>query len=198
MRHLSYGFLVALLFAPAVFAAGEVEQTCEEKYPIPTNRSINFVEEKTGHDPRQFLLRRCIQNERKKLINERRAERQQLRDAARYDKSAARSQQLRIENENGTQDAIRRQNLKEQRFRSRTNTLDRTPFYEARQTRRSLIRGTEGVDRINAIRRRLMSTDQVDLCTTVGAIRKFNNPCSRYGSLGRKTSNRSPYLDLIK
>ncbi|MCA9371072.1 MAG: hypothetical protein KC680_03885 [Candidatus Peregrinibacteria bacterium] len=173
------------MFTPSVYAVGEVEQTCEEKYPIS----------RTESSPRQFLLRRCIQNERKKLINERQAERQQMRDAARYDKSAARSQALRTLSENTTQDAIRRQNLKEQRFRARTNTIDKTPFYEARQSRRSLIRGTEGVDRINAIRRKMMSTQQIDPCTTVAAIRKFNNPCSRYGTLRNTEGDvRSPYL----
>lgn len=102
MRRISYGILLALLFTPSVYAVGEVEQTCEEKYPIS----------RTESSPRQFLLRRCIQNERKKLINERQAERQQMRDAARYDKSAARSQALRTLSENTTQDAIRRQTLR--------------------------------------------------------------------------------------
>jgi len=90
--------------------------------------------------------------------------------------------QLRIENENYLQDAIRRQNVKRGRFRSRTNLLNPQPFIEGRQSRRSIIRSTEGLDRINAIRRNLRQSNLPDPCISVRAIRQFNNPCRDYGS----------------
>lgn len=158
------------------------EEECKAMYPLP-QRTVNGVEEKTGHDPRAFLVRRCIAKVRAEKRKAQHVERQQLRATSRFDKTSASVQKRRKEIENYTQNAIRRQILKKARFRSSTHTLDRTQFYEARQTRRSLIRGEEGYDRIQAIRRRLMDTRGVDPCTNVRVISKFNNPCSRYGSL---------------
>lgn len=178
------------LFAPMASAqtiSTEVTEKCKAKYPIRTYTSNSNIEA-TGADPRQFLIRRCITDERKKVLNTNRAERAQIRAAARYDRSAARSQQLRIENENYIQDAIRRQNLKQSRFRSRTNLLNTQIFYEGRQSRRSIVRESEGIDRINAIRRNLRAKDLPDPCTSVGAIRQFNNPCSNYGSKAGRTN----------
>ena len=182
-------FVGILLYAPSAFAqtvSNDVVKTCKAMYPLPT-LNINFVEESTGHDPRQFLIRRCITNERKRIISARRTERQRIRDAAHYDRSAARTQQYKERSENYLQDAIRRQNVKEQRFRSRTNLIDADIFRAARRSRRLIIRETEGLDRINAIRRSMRSRNLPDPCLTVGAIRQFNNPCRNYGS----TSGRS-------
>lgn len=184
MKRSSLLLVGLLLFAPSVHAeivSDEVQEMCKAKYPLPT-RVINSNVEATGHDPRQFLIRRCITDERKRLISLQRAEREQVRATARYDRSAARTQQLRIENENYVQDAIRRQNLKESRFRSRTNLLGQEIFYEGRRSRRSIIQQEEGLDRINAIRRNLRAADLPDPCTQVRAIRQFNNPCKDYGS----------------
>lgn len=186
MKRIGLLLIGTLLIAPSVHAqtvSDDIIAQCKAMYPIReyttnTNTSI----EKTGADPKQFLIRRCITEQRKKILNERRAERAQIRAAARYDRSAAQTQQLRIENENYIQDAIRRQNLKESRFRSRTNLLDPDIFYEGRRSRRAIIRDTEGLDRINAIRRNLRSQNLPDPCTSVGAIRQYNNPCSDYGS----------------
>ncbi|MBT4120058.1 MAG: hypothetical protein HOG89_05570 [Candidatus Peribacter sp.] len=189
MKRLGLIFVGMILIAPAAHAqtvSADVTEMCKAKYPLPT-LEINFVSEGTGHDPRQFLIRRCITTERKRILSERRAQRQQIRDAAHYDRSAARTHQYRIESENNLQDAIRRQNLKEQRFRSRTNLLDPEIFYEGRRSRRSIIRATEGLDRINAIRRSLRAADRPDPCLSVGAIRQFNNPCRNYGSRSGRT-----------
>ena len=182
MKHFALGFLALTVLATAAPASAMAEEECKAMYPIP-NRTVNGIDENTGHDPRAFLIRRCLAKVRAEKRKAAFVERQQIRAAARYDKTSAVVQQRRIKSEDYTQDAIRRQLLKQSRFRSSTHTLDRTQFYEARQSRRSLIRGEEGVDRINAIRRRLMNTKGVDPCTSVLAIRKFNNPCSRYGSL---------------
>jgi len=176
--------VIGILFAPSALAqpvSNDIVATCKAMYPLPT-LYINDEVESTGHDPRQFFIRRCITNERKKLINQRSAERQQIRDAAHYDRSAANVQRVRVTSENYLQDAIRRQNVKEQRFRSRTNLLGQDIFREARRSRREIVREAEGTDRINAIRRSLRSSDLPDPCLSVGAIRQFNNPCSNYGS----------------
>jgi hypothetical protein len=177
--------LFALLFVVPATASAMVSQTviedCKKMYPI-ANNTINFVTENTGHDPRQFLIRRCINTARQALRTGQQIERQQIRDAARYDRSAANIMQLRTENENYIQDAIRRQNVKRGRFRSRTNLLNTEILFEGRQSRRSIIRQTEGLDRINAIRRNLRQSNLPDPCTSVRAIRQFNNPCRDYGS----------------
>ncbi|MDP6561920.1 MAG: hypothetical protein QF793_03270 [Candidatus Peribacteraceae bacterium] len=185
MKRIGLIFVGILLFAPRASAqtvSNTIIDDCKALYPLETTE-INFVTESTGHDPRQFLIRRCITTERKRILNERRTERQRIRDASHYDRSAARTQQLRAESENYLQDAIRRQNLKEQRFRSRTNLLSPDIFYEGRRSRRSIIRAAEGIDRINAIRRNLRAADRPDPCTSIGAIRQFNNPCRNYGSV---------------
>jgi hypothetical protein len=177
--------LFALLFLIPMSASAMLSESiindCKSTYTLNSG-NINFVEEKTGHDPRQFLIRRCITTARKALATEQRIERQHIRSAARYDRSAANVMQLRIENENYLQDAIRRQNVKRGRFRSRTNVLNTEILFEGRQSRRSIIRNTEGLDRINAIRRNLRQNNLPDPCTTVRAIRQFNNPCRDYGS----------------
>jgi len=176
--------VVGILIAPSALAqtvSTDVVEMCKGMYPLPT-LNINDEVESTGHDPRQFLIRRCITNERKKLINQRSVERQQIRDAAHYDRSAANVQRVRVTSENYLQDAIRRQNVKEQRFRSRTNLLDPDIFRAGRRSRREIVREAEGIDRINAIRRSLRSNNLPDPCLSVGAIRQFNNPCSNYGS----------------
>ena len=175
------GIFTLVPSAAAQTVSSDIIESCKAKYPIPTI-TINFVEETTGHDHRQFLIRRCITTERKAILSRRKVERQRIRDAAHYDRSSARTQQYRTESENYLQDAIRRQNLKMQRFRSRTNLLNPEIFYEGRRSRRSIIRETEGLDRINAIRRSLRASDLPDPCLTVGAIRQFNNPCNNYGS----------------
>ncbi len=156
--------------------AAATEQECIDMYPLP-DREINFVSENTGHDPRAFLIRRCISKIRKQRANERAGQRRQARAAAHFDASAAKATLRRKKTEDYIQGAVRRQILKKSRFRSSTHTLDRASFYKARYSRRSLVRETEGLDRINAIRRRLMKDKAIDLCTTVKAIRKFNNPC---------------------
>ena len=184
MKRIGLIFIGMFVFAPSVGAqtvsSGIIDE-CKAQYPLPT-LEINFVEESTGHDPRQFLIRRCISNARKEILSQRRVERQRIRDAAHYDRSAARTQQYRIKSENYLQDAIRRQHLKMRRYRSRTNLLNPEIFYEGRRSRREIIRAAEGIDRINAIRRSLRSKNLPDPCLTVGAIRQFNNPCSNYGS----------------
>ena len=171
-------FIGLLIAIPSTVHAG-IAEDCKAKYPLP-EREINFVEERTGHDPRQFLIRRCITKERKRMVNERRMERDQVRKAAHFDKSAAQAQKLRMKTEHYIQDAIRRQLVKTRRFRSRTNVLDAKLFREARSSRRSIIRQAEGHDHINAIRRSLRSRNLADPCLTVGAIR-YNNPCKDYG-----------------
>lgn len=168
--------------ASAQMVSSDIVDMCRAKYPVP-QFEINDVQESTGHDPRQYLVRRCITKERKKILNQRRVERQRTRDAAHFDRSSARTQQIRTESENYLQDAIRRQNLKEQRFRSRTNLLNPEIFYEGRRSRRSIIRATEGLDRINAIRRSLRADDLPDPCLSIGVIRQYNNPCRNYGSV---------------
>lgn len=183
MKRLSL-IVVGILFAPSAFAesaSADAVSNCKAMYPLPT-LSINFVQESTGHDPRQFLIRRCISNQRKKIMAQRQITRQQIRATSRYDRSAARTQAYKIKSENYLQDAIRRQNLKEQRFRSRTNQLDPEIFRDSRRSRREIVRQAEGLDRINAIRRNLRSKNLPDPCKTVGAIRQFNNPCRNYGS----------------
>ena len=177
--------LFALLFVVPATASAMVStiiiEDCKAMYPI-ANNTINFVVENTGHDPRQFLIRRCINTARQSAITEQQIERQHIRDAARYDRSAANVLQLRTENENYIQDAIRRQNVKRGRFRSRTNLLNAQIFIEGRQNRRSIIRTTEGLDRINAIRRNLRQNNLPDPCISVRAIGNARNPCKNYGS----------------
>ncbi|PIR53681.1 hypothetical protein COU75_04715 [Candidatus Peregrinibacteria bacterium CG10_big_fil_rev_8_21_14_0_10_42_8] len=179
-----------LFFVPSTASAmlsDAVIDECKAKYPI-RDYSVNFIQEKTGADPRQFFIRRCITNARKSFVKEQQIEHQQVRSAVRYNRSAANVMQLRIENENYIQDAIRRQNVKRARFRARTNTLNTQLLLEGRQSRRSIVRSTEGIDRINAIRRNLRQNNLPDPCTSVGAIRQFNNPCKDYGSKAGTTN----------
>jgi hypothetical protein len=159
----------------------DVVELCKAQYPIPS-LTINSNVESTGHDPRQFLIRRCITVERKKIISKRYADRQRIRDAAHYDKSAARTNALRKRSENNLQDAIRRQNVKEQRFRSRTNLINPDIFRVGRRSRRQIIRDAESIDRISVIRRLQRARNLPDPCLNVRAIRKINNPCRNYGS----------------
>ena len=95
--------LFAILFLIPMSASAILSESiindCKSAYTLNSG-NINFVEEKTGHDPRQFLIRRCISTARKALAAENRVERQQVRDASHYDRSAANVMQLRIENEN--------------------------------------------------------------------------------------------------
>ncbi len=169
---LRYLFTVAAALIPLTVSA---EGTMEDE--IERCKSLYNVQTSTSQDPRQFLIRRCITTARQKMRTAQQVERQQIRAASRYDQSAARTQQLRTENENYLQDAIRRQNLKISRFRSRTNVLSPQIFYEGRQSRRSIIRETEGLDRINAIRRNLLRSNLPDPCITVRVISSANNPC---------------------
>lgn len=183
MKRLSL-IVVGILLAPSAFAettSTDAIAKCKAMYPLPIF-NINSNTESTGHDPRQFLVRRCISKERKRIISQRQITRQQIRATSRYDRSSARTQAYRIKSENYLQDAIRRQNLKEQRFRSRTNQLDPEIFKESRRSRREIVKQAEGLDRINAIRRNLRSKNFPDPCLSVGAIRQFNNPCRNYGS----------------
>ena len=176
-----YAILFLIPMSASAILSESIINDCKSAYTLNSG-NINFVEEKTGHDPRQFLIRRCISTARKALAAENRVERQQVRDASHYDRSAANVMQLRIENENYLQDAIRRQNVKRGRFRSRTNLLNTQILFEGRQSRRSIIRNTEGLDRINAIRRNLRQNNLPDPCTSARVISKFNNPCRDYGS----------------
>ena len=183
MMRMSLIFIGIILFVPiasAQMVTNDAVEKCKAMYPLPT-LSINSNVESTGHDPRQFLIRRCISNERKKIINNRRASRQLIRDAAHFDRSAAQTNRLRIRSENYLQDAIRRQNLKRRRFRSRTNLIDADIFREGRRSRRMIIRDAEGIDRINAIRRTMRAKNLPDPCLSIAAIRQFNNPCRNYG-----------------
>lgn len=184
MKNLTLPLFAVLFLLPSTASAmlsQSIIDDCKATYTL-NSHNINFVEEKTGHDPRQFLIRRCISTARQALVTQQQIERQHIRDAARYDRSAANVMQLRTENENYLQDAIRRQNVKRGRFRSRTNVLNTQIFIEGRQSRRSIIRNTEGLDRINAIRRNLRQNNLPDPCTSVRAIRQFNNPCKDYGA----------------
>jgi len=153
-------------------------------YPLPT-LEINFVTESTGHDPRQFLIRRCISQKRKVLAGERRVERERIRETARYNRSSANIQRVRKGHDSYIRNALRRQYTRKTQFRTRTNSLDPDSFRESRRSRRAIIREAEGLDRINAIRRNTRAKNLPDPCASVGAIRQFNNPCRDYGSDGR-------------
>jgi hypothetical protein len=184
MKNLILPLFVILFLIPmsaSAMLSESIINDCKSTYTLNSG-NINFVEEKTGHDPRQFLIRRCISTARQAVITEQQIERQHIRDAARYDRSAANVLQLRTENENYLQDAIRRQNVKRGRFRSRTNLLNTQILFEGRQSRRSIIRTTEGLDRINAIRRNLRQNNLPDPCISVRAIGNARNPCKNYGS----------------
>ena len=171
-------FFVAL--TPKALAEDPVA-TCKAMYPLP-ERNINFVEEKTGHDPRQFLIRRCITQERKKMSNERRAERQKIRETARFNKSADRAKRIQDRRAKGISRDLSQQQAKKQRLRVAPHRLGNSVFQSQRASRRGIIREAEGIDRINAIRRRLRARGADDPCENVGAIRRFNNPCKNYGS----------------
>lgn len=180
-----YTLLVLALFllpgtALADLSIDEKIEECKAKYTL-RNFTLNSNAEYTGHDPRQFLIRRCITTARQAMRTQQQIERQQIRAAARYDRTAARVQQLRTENENYIQDAIRRQTVKISRFRSRTNVLDPDIFYEGRRSRRSIVRESEGLDRINAIRRNLRQQNLPDPCVSVRVLR-YNSPCQVDGS----------------
>ena len=190
MRQLAYGIALALVVAPAAYAA-EDNRSCAEKYPIP-NLNINFVEEKTGHNPLQYLLRRCLADERREAAEERRAERRRARKENRLDLGQERSKELL---NRSRADISRKLNRIPQ---TRPYTLDRTDYNQARRSRRTIVRNAEGFDRINAIRRRLMRTERVDLCTEVQAIGS-TSPCFNYGSYNKTQINRSsPYLQYFK
>lgn len=167
-------FVGLMVFAPSVFASEAVE-LCKKMYPLP-ERNINFVEEKTGHDPRQFLIRRCITTERKKIAEQRRVERSNARHTARFNKSSDRAMQIQDRRSKGlTRDLVQQQQYRES-LRVAPHRVGRSRFINARASRRSLVRDEEGLDRINAIRRKL-KPNLAELCRTVGAIGKRNNPC---------------------
>ena len=179
------GILSAVFFVPSALAEDPVA-LCKAMYPLP-ERKINFVEEKTGHDPRQFLIRRCISDERKKMASERRTERQKVRDTARFNRSAAKARQLQDRRDKGLHRDLGQQQQKRERLRVAPHRLSKSVFQNQRASRRAIVHEAEGGDRINAIRRRLRRKNLPDPCANIGAIRSFNNPCRDYGSRAGRT-----------
>lgn len=176
MKRFSFLLIGILLVAPQIASASDAVATCKAMYPLPT-RNINFVEESTGHDPRQFLIRRCITNERKKLSEARRVQRDQIRETARYNRSSARLKQLQDRRDKGLMRDLQQQQSKRERLRVAPHRLGRSEFVKQRASRRAIVREAEGFDRINAIRRRLRQKPLPDPCDSVGVIGKSNNPC---------------------
>ena len=178
--------MFSLLIGAALFAtvspafAQTPWEMCEAMYPIK-DKEINFVSEKTGHDPRQFLIRRCINKERKKIAEQKRIKREESRKNFRSQRAVARMQALEKRLNMGVSRNLDRQEKKRSMLRKDPNRIGQGRFRVDRSSRRAVVRKAEGLDRINSLRRRLRRQNKPDPCESVGAIRRFNNPCKNYG-----------------
>ncbi len=204
MRYITYGLLLAILLqAPSVLAEEELEQ---ESSTGPSKLfTADSIEEcksrwdasESGNASNAYFVRRCIRNVRLELAKQREAEHIQLRRDEHGKRQAATSQYLQKRNlRNFARNTQKRLAVRSTR-RERNHKIDSTRFYEERQSRRLIMEKAEGEDRIHALRRKIMSQKKIDLCTTVGVISKYNNPCKNYDSY-RRSSLRSPYLEYLQ
>ncbi len=170
-----------LLAAPQITMANEAELSCREKYPVK-NLTINFVEENTGHNPLQYLYRRCLTDARNKAMEARRIERYNERiEAQRLRRQQNATRLLNISNTRQQQAVERQQNTRRQ-FQTRDYEESVQQYVDERRSRRSIVNEAEGFDRVNAILRRMTGQQQADLCKSVKVISGVSNPCRRYGS----------------
>lgn len=155
-----------------------IEETCRAKYPLK-DTTINFVQETTGHNPLQYLYRRCITDAKKKEMEARQQERRQERMDLRTQLQIQQGSVLRKAVESTTKKNVARQQTARFRFRSQTEMQSIQKFVAERRSRRSIIRDAEGYDRVNAILRNLPNTDPAELCKDVKVISGVSNPCNR-------------------
>ncbi len=150
------------------------EEICSVRYPIPVHK-INFVEEKTGHDPLQFLFRRCLTQERKTLENTVRIERQMRRISEKGDRTKSFGENLLKDSEEDLDKVLRNQRKRDAKLQKH---LDKTKFIEARQDARSARQKMIGTSRLNTIKLKLRKAEPDYPCQTVKVISKIR-PCTR-------------------
>lgn len=194
---LAYGILLAVLVAapvahaeekPIKLLSADSEAECTSRWNASENGNVSNA----------IFIRKCIRNVRNQLAAEREAQWRSIRQDERDKREAATAEVIRKNSrEHFTNSVQNRYYYLSTRRESPRSPSVRNMFYEERQSRRLLIQEKEGQDSITALRRKLMSEDRGDPCTSVGAISKYNNPCRNYDSFIR-SGVLSPYLEYLK